>query len=162
MSLASILDNNKDINFPELIVGNLSADTITARAINSSTSFTKSWTGATVLEPVQTQTIVANCGQLQDGRNLLKFQIVAECSPTVYIVFDGTAQYEWNSTTTAFSRSVLFGALNVLGSTGLTVGYMNFGQTEVGNILTVSATIQGGTTTINYTVSYTSTNAPHF
>ena len=34
MSLASILDNNKDINFPELIVGNLQADTITARIIN--------------------------------------------------------------------------------------------------------------------------------
>ena len=34
MSLASILNDNDDINFPEMIVGNLTADTITARVIN--------------------------------------------------------------------------------------------------------------------------------
>ena len=34
MSLASILNDNDDINFPELICGSLTADTITARIIN--------------------------------------------------------------------------------------------------------------------------------
>jgi hypothetical protein len=34
MSLASILNDNDDINFPELICGNLTADIITARVIN--------------------------------------------------------------------------------------------------------------------------------
>ena len=34
MSVASILNKNDDINFSEIIVGSLTADTITARVIN--------------------------------------------------------------------------------------------------------------------------------